>query len=88
MPAAPPRAQAGAVDFQVVSKDVQQKLKDRDEAMKFACQSMFDCDGDRREFAHQQYIAFEKRMASKGQAQQPGGGVKEATAAAAEEPDK
>ena len=56
--------------------------------MKFACQSMFDCDGDRREFAHQQYIAFEKRMASKGQAQQPGGGVKEATAAAAEEPDK
>ncbi len=28
---------------------------DRDEAMTMKCESMFDCDGDRRDFAKKQY---------------------------------
>ena len=80
---APAASQADPLTFTVVSKDVQQKLKDRDEAMKFSCKSMFDCDGDRREYAHNQYSKFEKRMASKGNALPRGDDSEEAAAAAA-----
>ena len=84
----PDVSQADAISFQAVSKDVHQKLKDRDEAMRFACKSMFDCDGDRREYAHNQYAKFEERMASKGAALPPGSDKDEVAAAVDKGPPK
>jgi len=38
-------------------------MDDRDEAMRNKCPGgMFDCDGDRREYARNQWASFQKRM--------------------------
>lgn len=54
---------ANAVDLSFASPEVRQKLIERDESMDFKCKGgMFDCDGDRREYAKNQYKNFVNRM--------------------------
>ncbi|PSC69539.1 Mu-like prophage gp37 [Micractinium conductrix] len=36
-------------------------MEARDEAMEFQCQQMFDCDGDRRDYAKKQWADFVAR---------------------------
>ena len=72
--AAAPRARAGPgppppsrtpahPEITIASPSVLSSLNARDEAMGFKCKGgMFDCDGDRRQFAKKQYENFKKRM--------------------------
>jgi len=47
------------------SPQVRDKLRERDENMEFQCKGgMFDCDGDRRVYAKEQYKNFVSRMDS------------------------
>ena len=41
--------------------EVKAKMEERDEAMAYQCVQMFDCDGDRREFARKQWADFLER---------------------------
>ena len=54
---------ARAIDFVIVDKSVTEYMRSRDEAASWKCQSMFDCDGDRREYAATQTENLKTRMA-------------------------
>ena len=43
-----------AMEFRLLDQSQVEYLRRRDEAASFKCKSMFDCDGDRREFARAQ----------------------------------
>lgn len=50
-----------AIDLVMVDPSVKQYMDSRDDAMKMKCQNMFDCDGDRREYARAQSENFVRR---------------------------
>lgn len=57
---------AAAVDLTFAGSTVKASLEARDEAMDFKCKGgMFDCTGDRRDFAKEQYKNFVARMEAK-----------------------
>ncbi|KAI7844532.1 hypothetical protein COHA_001890 [Chlorella ohadii] len=60
-----------AMDLSFAPSSVKESLEARDEAAAVKCKQMFDCDGDRREYAKQQWSNFVAR-----------GGVPERKAAA------
>ena len=65
---APPPPSQASLDITYADKSVKQKLQDRDDAMEFKCKGgMFDCDGDRRDYAHKQYQEFVEKQTGKGE---------------------
>lgn len=57
---------AAALDLSFAAPDVKASLEARDKAMDFQCKGgMFDCTGDRRDFAKDQYKNFVARMEAK-----------------------
>ena len=55
---------ARAVDMEMASPAAVEGMRRRDEAMRFQCKAMMDCEGDRREFAAAQVAAFAERQRS------------------------
>ncbi|PRW58090.1 hypothetical protein C2E21_3103 [Chlorella sorokiniana] len=49
------------MDLSFAPSSVKESLEARDEAAEMKCVQMFDCDGDRREYAKQQWADFVAR---------------------------